>query len=89
LEFIKQPIYNIKQVDEIAFGRRSTFVGVFGSTPRLNSHQARAVKEAKKLAMSESIKIVLMKQSAAHQQQNIINQRTQIQRQQALALMCR
>lgn len=35
------------------------------------------------------IKIVLMKQSAAHQQQNILNQRTQIQRQQALALMCR
>lgn len=35
------------------------------------------------------IKIVLMKQSAAHQQQNIMNQRTQVQRQQALALMCR
>lgn len=39
--------------------------------------------------MSESIKIVLIKQSAVHQQQSIINQRTQIQRQQALCLMCR
>lgn len=105
-EFIKQPIYNINQMDDIAFGKRSTLFGVFGSAPRLSSSQKKAVVDAKKLAMSESkleisltnfylifiilgIKIVLMKQSAAHQQQNIMNQRTQVQRQQALALMCR
>lgn len=81
-------MYNIKQVDDIAFGKRSKFL-VFGSAPRITSSQAKAVIEAKKLAMTESIKIVLMKQSAAHQQQSIIHQRSQIQRQQALCLMCR
>lgn len=58
-EFIKQPIYNIKQIDDIAFGKRSTLFGVFGSAPRLSSSQAKAVKEAKKLAMSESKKFFI------------------------------
>lgn len=39
--------------------------------------------------MEQSIKMVLMKQTLAHQQQQLASQRTQVQRQQALALMCR
>ncbi|XKL59838.1 hypothetical protein PGB90_000854 [Kerria lacca] len=39
--------------------------------------------------MEQSIKMVLMKQTLAHQQQLMATQRNQVQRQQALALMCR
>ncbi|CAD0202388.1 unnamed protein product [Chrysodeixis includens] len=60
-----------------------------GSLPRLSSEQAEAVSRAKKYAMEQSIKMVLMKQTLAHQQQQMASQRTQVQRQQALALMCR
>lgn len=60
-----------------------------GSLPRLSSEQAEAVARAKKYAMEQSIKMVLMKQTLAHQQQQMASQRTQVQRQQALALMCR
>lgn len=60
-----------------------------GSLPRLSSEQADAVARAKKYAMEQSIKMVLMKQTLAHQQQQMASQRTQVQRQQALALMCR
>ncbi|CAD0226805.1 unnamed protein product [Spodoptera littoralis] len=60
-----------------------------GSLPRLSSEQGEAVARAKKYAMEQSIKMVLMKQTLAHQQQQMASQRTQVQRQQALALMCR
>lgn len=60
-----------------------------GSLPRLSSEQSDAVTRAKKYAMEQSIKMVLMKQTLAHQQQQMASQRTQVQRQQALALMCR
>lgn len=60
-----------------------------GSMPRLSSEQVDAVARAKKYAMEQSIKMVLMKQTLAHQQQQMATQRTQVQRQQALALMCR
>lgn len=60
-----------------------------GSLPRLGGEQAEAVARAKKYAMEQSIKMVLMKQTLAHQQQQMASQRTQVQRQQALALMCR
>lgn len=60
-----------------------------GSMPRLSTEQADAVARAKKYAMEQSIKMVLMKQTLAHQQQQMATQRTQVQRQQALALMCR
>uniref|UniRef100_A0A1B6CBS2 RRM domain-containing protein n=2 Tax=Clastoptera arizonana TaxID=38151 RepID=A0A1B6CBS2_9HEMI len=39
--------------------------------------------------MEQSIKMVLMKQTLAHQQQLMASQRNQVQRLQALALMCR
>jgi hypothetical protein len=65
-------------------------LGIFGGAqPRLNSDQTDTVSKAKKYAMEQSIRMVLMKQTLAHQQQQLASQRTQVQRQQALALMCR
>lgn len=91
-DFIKQPIYNIKQISDVVFGpgTRSSVLGIFGGTlPRLNGEQSDTVTKAKKYAMEQSIRMVLMKQTLAHQQQQLASQRTQVQRQQALALMCR
>ena len=53
--------------------------------PDLPSHQRSLVQKAKKYAMEQSIKIVLMKQTLAHQQA----QAKTAQRQQAIVLMCR
>ena len=57
--------------------------------PKLSSSQADAVQRAKKYAMEQSIKCVLVKQTIAHQQQQMLNFQNTVQRQQALALMCR
>lgn len=57
--------------------------------PKLNSAQQEKVSKAKKYAMEQSIKSVLVKQTIAHQQQQMANFQTTVQRQQALALMCR
>lgn len=70
--------------------RSSTIAGILGGAlPKLSSDQSDTVNRAKKYAMEQSIKMVLMKQTLAHQQQQMASQRTQVQRQQALALMCR
>jgi len=53
--------------------------------PKLNAQQALVVQRAKKYAMEVSIKMVLMKQTLAHQQQ----QTKYLQRQQAVAVMSR
>uniref|UniRef100_A0A8V0XZS1 Poly(U) binding splicing factor 60 n=1 Tax=Gallus gallus TaxID=9031 RepID=A0A8V0XZS1_CHICK len=45
--------------------------------------------EAKKYAMEQSIKSVLVKQTIAHQQQQLTNLQMAAQRQRALAIMCR
>ena len=90
--FITNPIYNVKQMGEVVFGpgTRSALLGILGGgLPRLSSDQHETVTKAKKYAMEQSIKMVLMKQTLAHQQQQLASQRTQVQRQQALALMCR
>ena len=43
---------------------------IYGSTPpQLTSEQTEAVSRAKRYAMEQSIKMVLMKQTLAHQQQ--------------------
>lgn len=43
---------------------------LMGSTPpKLTNEQAEAVSRAKRYAMEQSIKMVLMKQTLAHQQQ--------------------
>ncbi|XP_060804486.1 LOW QUALITY PROTEIN: poly(U)-binding-splicing factor half pint [Amyelois transitella] len=91
--FIAQPIYDLRQVGDVFTGpgaKWSTLPAILGGAlPRLSSEQADAVARAKKYAMEQSIKMVLMKQTLAHQQQQMASQRTQVQRQQALALMCR
>ncbi|KAM3960428.1 poly(U)-binding-splicing factor hfp isoform 2-T2 [Aphomia sociella] len=91
--FMSAPIYDLQQVGDVFTGpgaKCSTLPAILGgSLPRLSSEQAEAVSRAKKYAMEQSIKMVLMKQTLAHQQQQMASQRTQVQRQQALALMCR
>lgn len=57
--------------------------------PSLTADQQEAVQKAKKYAMEQSIKSVLVKQTIAHQQQQMLNFQNTVQRQQALALMCR
>lgn len=52
---------------------------------KLTPEQQELVTKAKKYAMEQSIKLVLMKQTIAHQQQ----QQKTMQRHQALVLMCR
>ncbi|XP_004530482.2 poly(U)-binding-splicing factor half pint isoform X2 [Ceratitis capitata] len=92
IPYISQPIYDLKQTGDVKFGpgTRSALLGLLGGAlPKLSSDQHDTVSKAKKYAMEQSIKMVLMKQTLAHQQQQLASQRTQVQRQQALALMCR
>ncbi|XP_044258953.1 STE20-like serine/threonine-protein kinase [Tribolium madens] len=85
--------YDLKQIGEVVTGpgaRSNTIAGILGGAlPKLTSDQSDKVSKAKKYAMEQSIRMVLMKQTLAHQQQQMASQRTQVQRQQALALMCR
>ncbi|XP_076461353.1 poly(U)-binding-splicing factor PUF60-like [Babylonia areolata] len=57
--------------------------------PKLSSSQEEDIKRAKKYAMEQSIKSVLVRQTIQHQQQQMQNFQNTVQRQQALALMCR
>ncbi|XP_017063514.2 poly(U)-binding-splicing factor half pint isoform X1 [Drosophila eugracilis] len=92
IPYLSQPLYDLKQTGDVKFGpgTRSALLGLLGGAlPKLSSEQHDLVSKAKKYAMEQSIKMVLMKQTLAHQQQQLATQRTQVQRQQALALMCR
>lgn len=91
-DFVKQPIYNLRQTGNVYAGPAAKALGlnIFVGLPELTSNeQAANVIKAKKYAMEQSIRMVMMKQTLAHQQQQLASQRTQVQRQQALALMCR
>uniref|UniRef100_A0A6Q2YG82 RRM domain-containing protein n=1 Tax=Esox lucius TaxID=8010 RepID=A0A6Q2YG82_ESOLU len=57
--------------------------------PPLTPEQQEALQKAKKYAMEQSIKSVLVKQTLAHQQQQLTNLQVAAQRQRALAIMCR
>lgn len=59
------------------------------TTPKLNAAQAEDIQRAKKYAMEQSIKSVLVRQTIAHQQQQMQQFQNTVQRQQAMALMCR
>ena len=75
------------QTDKLVFGagaKRDSASGL-GSLQKLSSDQASMVQKAKKYAMEVSIKMVLMKQTLAHQQQ----QTKYLQRQQATSMMSR
>jgi len=65
--------------------RRDTAAGFGAALPKLTSEQQVAVQKAKKYAMEQSIKMVLMKQTHQHQQA----QAKSLQRHQAVVLMCR
>ncbi|XP_023317200.1 poly(U)-binding-splicing factor half pint isoform X2 [Trichogramma pretiosum] len=92
-EFLNGPIYDLNQTGQVVAGPGAKFMslpGILGAgLPKISSEQQETVTRAKKYAMEQSIKMVLMKQTLAHQQQQMASQRNQVQRQQALALMCR
>ncbi|XP_076678527.1 poly(U)-binding-splicing factor hfp isoform X1 [Andrena cerasifolii] len=92
-EFLPGPIYDLNQIGQVVAGpgaKYLTLPGILGAgLPKVTSEQQDTVNRAKKYAMEQSIKMVLMKQTLAHQQQQMASQRNQVQRQQALALMCR
>ncbi len=71
---------------DLAGGGAGGIAGAGGvGLAQLTAEQMAAVQKAKKYAMEQSIKMVLMKQTLAHQQ----NQAKTMQRHQALTLMCR
>lgn len=54
--------------------RTNSIAGILGGAlPKLTSEQSDSVNKAKKYAMEQSIKMVLMKQTLAHQQQVYYN----------------
>ena len=77
------------QTEKLVFGagakRDSSGALGLGGLQKLSSDQASMVQKAKKYAMEVSIKMVLMKQTLAHQQQ----QTKYLQRQQAISMMSR
>ena len=83
-----QSVGNLEQTGPLVMGpgaRRDSMGGMGLPLPKLSSDQYSAVQKAKKYAMEQSIKMVLMKQTLAHQQQ----QAKSMQRHQAVVLMCR
>ncbi|XP_018577653.1 poly(U)-binding-splicing factor half pint isoform X2 [Anoplophora glabripennis] len=82
-------IYDLTQTGEVITGpgaRSNTIAGILGGAlPKLSSDDADAVSKAKKYAMEQSIRMVLMKQTIAYQQQK----NKTFQRHQVLVLMCR
>lgn len=81
-------IGQLEQTGPLVMGpgaRRDSMGGMGLPLPKLSSDQNSSVQKAKKYAMEQSIKMVLMKQTLAHQQQ----QAKSMQRHQAVVLMCR
>ncbi|XP_071535904.1 poly(U)-binding-splicing factor PUF60 isoform X2 [Panulirus ornatus] len=85
----RSPVREVDQSGTLVLGpgaKKDDMVHLLGqSLPRLSSDQKDTVARAKKYAMEQSIRLVLMKQTLAHQQQ----QAKSLQRHQALVLMCR
>ncbi|KAG5311971.1 PUF68 factor, partial [Acromyrmex insinuator] len=88
-EFLPGPIYDLNQIGQVVAGpgaKYLTLPGILGAgLPKISSEQQDTVNRAKKYAMEQSIKMVLMKQTLAHQQQK----NKLVLRQQVLLLMCR
>jgi len=86
LGYIREPVSGLQQTGHLVLGPGAKREGgTPGHLPKLSHQQQLAVQKAKKYAMEQSIKIVLMKQTLAHQEQQAKN----MQRQQAIVLMCR
>ncbi|XP_033324742.1 poly(U)-binding-splicing factor hfp isoform X2 [Megalopta genalis] len=88
-EFLPGPLYDLNQIGQVVAGpgaKYLTLPGILGAgLPKVTSEQQDTVNRAKKYAMEQSIKMVLMKQTLAHQQQK----NKLVLRQQVLLLMCR
>ncbi|XP_050305135.1 poly(U)-binding-splicing factor half pint isoform X2 [Anthonomus grandis grandis] len=82
-------IYDLEQTGEVVTGPGAidnSVAGILGGAlPKLSSDQSESVAKAKKYAMEQSIRMVLMKQTIAYQQQK----NKTFQRHQVLVLMCR
>jgi len=86
--FLEEPITGLVQTEKLVYGNgaRRDSASVLGlGLQKLSSEQAMLIQRAKKYAMEVSIKMVLMKQTLAHQQQ----QTKYLQRQQAVSIMSR
>jgi len=86
--FLEEPILDLVQTDKLVYGAgaKRDSAGALGlGLHKLSHDQASMVQKAKKYAMEVSIKMVLMKQTLAHQQQ----QTKYLQRQQAISMMSR
>lgn len=72
LPFCTAPLNELRQLGDVEFGpgSRSPLMGILGgSLPKLSPDQQDLVAKAKKYAMEQSIRMVLMKQTLAHHQQ--------------------
>lgn len=72
MPYISAPLNDLRQLGDVEFGpgSRSPLLGILsGALPKLTSDQHDLVAKAKKYAMEQSIRMVLMKQTLAHHQQ--------------------
>lgn len=80
MPFISTPLNDLRQLGDVEFGpgSRSALLGILGGAlPKLTSDQHDLVAKAKKYAMEQSIRMVLMKQTLAHHQQVCINRHSE------------
>lgn len=82
------PIEHLQQTGRLVMGpgarKASHYTGTKIKLPKLTDEQADAVKKAKKYAMEQSVKLVLLKQNHQHQQAQVKT----MQRHQAVLVMC-
>jgi len=86
--FISSPVSGLEQSGHLILGpgaRRDTAGALGAPLIKLSSDQQNAIQRAKKYAMEQSIKMVLMQQTMSHQQ----NQTKSLQKQQAVTVMCK
>merc|ERR1719273_1671139 len=73
--YLEEPV-TVSQIDKLVYGSGATrdAGGVLGiGLPKLSMEQGALLQRAKKYAMEVSIKLVLMKQTMAHQQQQAVS----------------
>ncbi|CAD5115392.1 DgyrCDS4371 [Dimorphilus gyrociliatus] len=79
----------LKQTGDIIQGSGAKKSSKDLDASKLNVKQQEAIEKVRKYAMEQSIRQVLVKHTIAQQQAQMIHFQTTVQRQQALALMCR
>ena len=84
-----QSCEELEQVGEVICGPGAKKdLGLY-DPKNLSSSQRAAIDRAKKHLMEQSIKTILLKQTITHKQTQAVNIQNNIQRQQAITLMCR